>query len=182
MEWWIDCLILLLTFWSVAGACTIRQWLICAHRHIHWSCDVRNEMNTFLWYLKESIYGCFNTYTAKPVYWREWISDSYCSLKPLCSGMGGSSAGSYLADPTSPIPFALCFHYPVSKCCSASIAVTGTVRVKAIIFLLYDCSCSKVKRYPLSLFLPPSVPLSLSSFCLLLMINESRFLQPSSKF
>ena len=35
--------------------------------------------------------------------------DSYCSLKPLCSGMGmlghgGSSAGSYLADPTSPIP------------------------------------------------------------------------------
>ena len=34
----------------------------------------------------------------------EWvISDSYCSLKPLWSGMGGSSAGSYLADPTSPI-------------------------------------------------------------------------------
>ena len=30
--------------------------------------------------------------------------DSYCSLKPLCSGNGGSSAGSYLADPTSPIP------------------------------------------------------------------------------
>ena len=29
-----------------------------------------------------------NTYTAKPVYWCEWISDSYCSLKPLCSGMG----------------------------------------------------------------------------------------------
>ena len=29
-----------------------------------------------------------NTYTAKPVYWREWISDSCCSLKPLCSGMG----------------------------------------------------------------------------------------------
>ena len=33
-----------------------------------------------------------------------WISDSYCSIMPLCSGMGGSSAGSYLADPTSPIP------------------------------------------------------------------------------
>ena len=29
--------------------------------------------------------------------------DSYCSLKPLL-GHGGSSAGSYLADPTSPIP------------------------------------------------------------------------------
>ena len=29
-----------------------------------------------------------NTYTAKPVCWNGWISDSYCSLKPLCSGMG----------------------------------------------------------------------------------------------
>ena len=44
-------------------------------------------------------------------------------------GHGGSSAGSYLADPTSH-PLTLCCHYPVSKCCSASIAVTGTVRVK----------------------------------------------------
>ena len=34
-------------------------------------------------------------------------------------GHGGSSAGSYLADPTSPIP----------SCC-ASIVVTGTLRVK----------------------------------------------------
>ena len=30
--------------------------------------------------------------------------DSYCSLKTLMLGHGGSSAGSYLADPTSPIP------------------------------------------------------------------------------
>ena len=30
----------------------------------------------------------FNTYTAKPVCWNGWISDSYCSLTPLCSGMG----------------------------------------------------------------------------------------------
>ena len=37
----------------------------------------------------------FNTYPARPVCWSGWISDSYCSLKPLCS---------YLADPTSPIP------------------------------------------------------------------------------
>ena len=44
-------------------------------------------------------------------------------------GHGGSSAGSYLADPTSPHPLARCCHYPVSKCRSASIAVTGTVRV-----------------------------------------------------
>ena len=28
-----------------------------------------------------------------------------------------------------PHPLALCCHYPVSKCCSASIVVTGTVRV-----------------------------------------------------
>ena len=30
--------------------------------------------------------------------------DSYCNLKTLMLGHGGSSAGSYLADPTSPIP------------------------------------------------------------------------------
>ena len=29
-----------------------------------------------------------NTYTARPVCWSGWISDSYCTLKPLCSGMG----------------------------------------------------------------------------------------------
>ena len=45
-----------------------------------------------------------NTYTAKPGCWNGWISDSYCSLKPLMLGHGGSSPGSYLADPTSPIP------------------------------------------------------------------------------
>ena len=30
----------------------------------------------------------FNTYTSKPSCWNGWISDSCCSLKPLCSGMG----------------------------------------------------------------------------------------------
>ena len=40
-------------------------------------------------------------------------------------GLGGSSAGSYLADPTSPIP---------SHC--ASIVVTGTLRVKC------ECKCT----------------------------------------
>ena len=45
-------------------------------------------------------------------------------------GHGGSSAGSYLADPTSPNPLALCCNYPFSKCPSASkIVVTSTVRV-----------------------------------------------------
>ena len=43
-------------------------------------------------------------------------------------GHGGSSAGSHLADPTSPIPFALCCDYPVSKCPSASIVVTSTFK------------------------------------------------------
>ena len=51
-----------------------------------------------------------------PNFWKITI---YCSLKPLWSGMGASSAGSHLADPTSPIP---------SHC--ASIVATSTVRVK----------------------------------------------------
>ena len=38
-------------------------------------------------FLQEGIFT-FITYTARPVCWREWISDSYCSLKPLCLGMG----------------------------------------------------------------------------------------------
>ena len=33
-------------------------------------------------------YVLVNTYTARPVRWSGWIFDSYCSLKPLCSGMG----------------------------------------------------------------------------------------------
>ena len=49
-----------------------------------------------------------------------WISDSYCSLKPLCSGMG-----EVVPARTSPTLL-----YPVSKCCSASIVVTCTLRVK----------------------------------------------------
>ena len=43
-------------------------------------------------------------------------------------GHGGSSAGSYLAVPH---PLALCCNYPVSKCPSASIVATSTVRVKS---------------------------------------------------
>ena len=44
----------------------------------------------------------------------------HCSLKTLMVGHGGSSAGSYLTDPTSPIP---------SHC--ASIVATSTVRVNS---------------------------------------------------
>ena len=58
-----------------------------------------------------------------------WKFTSYCSLKPLWSGMGGSSAGSYLADPTSPIPS----H-------SASIFVTSTLRVNS--YVPHKISCA----------------------------------------
>ena len=54
-----------------------------------------------------------------------WKFTSYCSLKPLWSGMGGSSAGSYLADPTSLIP---------SHC--ASIVATSTLRVN-VLFVIH---------------------------------------------
>ena len=47
-------------------------------------------------------------------------------------GHGGSSAGSYLVDPYLPHPLALCCNYPVSKCPSASIVATSTLRVKVM--------------------------------------------------
>ena len=54
--------------------------------------------------------------------------DSYCSLKPLCSGMG--EVVTARTSPTLlPHSLALCCHYPASKCPSASVVVTGTVRV-----------------------------------------------------
>ena len=54
---------------------------------------------------------------------------SYCSLKPLCSGMG-EVVPARTSPTLLPHPLALCCHYPVSKCRSAWIAVTGTLRVK----------------------------------------------------
>ena len=59
-----------------------------------------------------------------------WKFTSSYSLKPLWSGMEGSSAGLYLADPTSPIP---------SHC--ASIVATSTVRVKARSWISLDVCC-----------------------------------------
>ena len=54
--------------------------------------------------------------------------DSYCSLKPLCSGM--VEVVPARTSPTLlPHPLALCCNYPVSKCPSASIVMTSTVRV-----------------------------------------------------
>ena len=60
--------------------------------------------------------------------WSGWISDSYCSIKPLCSGMG-EVVPARTSLTLLPHPLALCCDYPVSKCLSASIVVTGTVRV-----------------------------------------------------
>ena len=64
-----------------------------------------------------------------------WKFTSYCNFKTLMVGHGGSSAGSYLADPTSPIP---------SHC--ASILTTSTLRVNQVsypwlICLSYVCHC-----------------------------------------
>ena len=64
--------------------------------------------------------------------------DSYCSLKPLCSGMG-EVVPARTSPTLLPHPLALCCHYPVSKCRSASIAVTGTVRVKIKTIYCVDC-------------------------------------------
>ena len=44
-------------------------------------------------------------------------------------GHGGSSAGSYLADPTSPIPSHCAVIILFKKCPSVSIVVTSTLRV-----------------------------------------------------
>ena len=61
-------------------------------------------------------------------------------------GHGGSSAGSYLADPTSPIP---------SHC--ASIVVTSTVRVKNTVAFDYDIASSYYKSSSVCLFVCLSV-------------------------
>ena len=64
-----------------------------------------------------------------------WISDSYCSIKPLCSGMG-EVVPARTSPTLLPHPLALCCHYPVSKCPSASIVVTSTSnRKKCFIYI-----------------------------------------------
>ena len=60
-----------------------------------------------------------------------WISDSYCSLKPLCSGMGEVVPARTSPTLLPPSPRTCC-NYPVSKCLSASIVVTSTLRVKRV--------------------------------------------------
>ena len=59
-----------------------------------------------------------NTYTARPVCWSGWISDSYCSLKPLCSGMGEvvPARTSPTLLPPSPRTVLLLSCFKVSQC------------------------------------------------------------------
>ena len=71
--------------------------------------------------------------------------DNYCSIKPLCSGTR-EVVPARTSQTLLPHPLALCCHYPVSKYCSASIAVTSTVRVKSLFMCQiirhnYDINC-----------------------------------------
>ena len=63
-------------------------------------------------------------------------------LKTLMLGHGGSSAGSYLADPTSPIPSHCAVIILFQSGPSAAIVATSTVRVNMIFReQLWDISC-----------------------------------------
>ena len=58
--------------------------------------------------------------------------DSYCSLEPLCSGMGEVVPAR--TSPTLPPPSPrTVLYYPVSKCPSASIVTTSTLRVNGFV-------------------------------------------------
>ena len=58
--------------------------------------------------------------------WNGWISWQLLQLKTLLVGHGGSSAGSYLADPTSPIPShcAVINPFKVSQCITTAVTST----------------------------------------------------------
>ena len=92
-----------------------------------------------------------NTYTARPVCWSGWISDSYCSLKPLCSGMGEVVAARTSPTLLPPSPHTVLSLSCFSKCHSASIVVTGTVRDKIKIEVrghldIFTCRWSDCRR------------------------------------
>ena len=63
-------------------------------------------------------------------------------------GHGGSSAGSYLADPTSPIP-SHCAVIILFQCPSASIVATSTLRVnKEVFWQIQNSIDTSYKRDP----------------------------------
>ena len=83
----------------------ITQYFLCFHLiqgHTIWwqhsfgrTCTVLKVYSANLtrfpsqnWCVVMTVTLSINTYTAKPVCWNGWIYDSYCSIKPLCSGMG----------------------------------------------------------------------------------------------
>ena len=72
------------------------------------------------------VHYCFCYLTLKVLNF--WKFSSYCSFRH-----GGSSAGSYLADPTSPIP---------SHC--ALIVATSTLRVNSVAIAIHHCSHSSI--------------------------------------
>ena len=65
--------------------------------------------------------------------------DSYCSLKPLCSGMGEVVPARTSPTLLPPSPRTV-LSFPVSKCPSASTVGTGTVRDKATLSHKYKLS------------------------------------------
>ena len=69
----------------------------CVHlmklKSISWHVTAGQEiriLKRFAYVLSRVFYTLvsINTLTARPGCWSEWITDSYCSLKPLWSGMG----------------------------------------------------------------------------------------------
>ena len=90
---------------------TIKVYSQCTCQFGKWP-SLGQEINKFLYYTVTLVKGL-----------NFWKLTSYCSIKPLWSDMGGNCAGSYLADPTSPIP---------SHC--ASIVATGTLTLKLLVW------------------------------------------------
>ena len=97
----------------------------------------------FLWGVQ--LYNCNRMFCCYLIQqcWREWIFWQLLQFKTLMLGHGGSSAGSYLVDPTSPIP---------SHC--AVIILFQSVSVHQLSWLtLWELSILRTKIVPWTLLL-----------------------------